>query len=89
MIRDKIEKLIRLAFDVSTNTEDDVFVYYSPHCNLVTVRVYEGGWIEDKDSDLYFNQYYDVTSYRTIESICEEFDKIIEQLELKLLPQSC
>ena len=47
MIRDKIEKLIRLAFDVSTNTEDDVFVYYSPHCNLVTVRVYEGGWNYD------------------------------------------
>lgn len=89
MFRDKILTIMELAFNVSTNTEDDVFVCYSPHCDLLTVSVHEGGWKADKDYDFQWKVYYDIPSFTTEDDIKDEFDTIINYLQLKVSPQTC
>ena len=89
MFRDKILTITKLAFDVSTNTDCDVFVCYSPHCSLLSVNVYESGWEASVDYDLSWSVYYDVTPFRTEDDIKDKFDTIINYLQLKVLPQTC
>ena len=90
MFKDRILDILKLAFDISTNSKDDVFVNYSPHCSLVSIQLHEGGWESSKDSDITrWDIYFDVTRFRSEDYINSAFDEVISTLSSKLLIESC
>ena len=50
-MQDKLEAIMGLAFEITTETEADVFVHYSGHVNTVYVEVFLEGW-HKKECDL-------------------------------------
>lgn len=88
MFKDKIIKLLDLALDISNNSEDDVFVEYSPHCQLVSVRVYFDGWSRRK-CDLEWDVYFDITEFRSEDIINSKFDEILVELKSRAALHCC
>jgi len=79
--RDIYKKVSMLAYDISTLLDHDIFMDYSPHLNLLTVRVYLNGWASgarnrdaDFKEDVYFSNLFNQA----------KVDEIIRYLE-KLL----
>ena len=80
MIKSKISNIISLAYELSVNSDTDIFVSYAPHCDLVSVTVYENGWSEEGRYSKRWDVYYDTKVYRTEDSILSDLDSIIEYL---------
>ena len=57
MILHKILYIMLLAYQISTKTSHDVFVYYSPHVKGLEVCTYKNGWREDAKADFYTSLY--------------------------------
>ena len=71
--------IMRLGVEISKNTKTDVFVEYSGHVDLLSVRIYEDGWEKDKEhysKDIYLN----IADYRTEEDITETLEEIYAEL---------
>lgn len=82
MIKEKILEIIRLTLFINPPQIEDIgvkrdaiFIYISPHCNLLNVRIYLGGWRENKDADKDYNIYLDR------ENSEEKLDNLIECLK--------
>lgn len=78
-VASKMLEIMRLAFEINPPTEDNVgkkktavFVDWSPHCPLLDVRIFSGGWTEDADPD----EKYSIYTADAEESL----DKIIKRL---------
>jgi hypothetical protein len=53
-------RIIRKAVEISNTTPHDVFVGYSPHVDLIEVRMFEGGWKRDSFPDKELRVYFDL-----------------------------
>ena len=72
--------IMKLAVEISKNTEADVFVDYSGHVDQLSVRIYKGGWEKGKEhyrKDIYLN----TKAYQTEEYIIETLEEIYAELE--------
>ena len=79
----KIMKLVldimQLGIELSKNTKADVFVEYSGHVDLLSVRIYAGGWekgVEHYDRYVYL----DIKPDRSKEDIIETLEEIYAEL---------
>ncbi len=81
MFKDRVLEIVELAFDISTNASDDIFVSYSPHCHSLSVSVYVGGWERNKKYNLHWDIYYDITQFRSYDDISNSFNEVIEYLK--------
>ena len=88
MFRDKILKIMGLALDISTNSDVDVFLCYSPHCDLLEVRVFLEGWKREESCDKSFRTYINVDDYRSVDDINNVLDEILNYLEKMVLVQN-
>lgn len=62
-------ELLKLAFELKTKGHD-LFVEYSPHVNIVRVRLYKNGWdIDREEPDLEESYYIDRTKSEVIKGI--------------------
>ena len=43
-------ELIKKAVEISETTDHDVFVYYSPHVDLIDLNIHKNGWNGDSPS---------------------------------------
>ena len=66
MIKEKILEIMKLALEINPpevenigEKKDAVFVEYSPHCNLLDVRIYIDGWKRDADPSHKYSIYLD------------------------------
>ncbi len=79
----KIMKLVldimKLAVEIYKNTKTDVFVEYAGHVDLLSVRIYKGGWIKNKKC-YSKNVYLDVAKHRTEEDIIDALEEIYAEL---------
>jgi hypothetical protein len=75
---DSIQRILKLAIEITNNTKADVFVEYSGHINCISIRAYWQGWIENTDWDYAVEVYFDIYS----EEVCEkQLQGIINKLE--------
>lgn len=71
--------IMQLGVEISKNTKTDVFVSYSGHVDLLSIRIYESGWGKGKehyDADVYLNE----TEDRTEEDIIDVLEEIYAEL---------
>lgn len=47
----QVGQVLEMSHFISTNTNDDVFVRYSPHVDWVDVEIHKGGWSESKSRE--------------------------------------
>lgn len=81
-----VEKINELmAFALTTPSEKaDVFVEWAPHCNVIDVRAYVGGWKSGADAD--FSHWItlprsDDPEYTTVEAAIEAIDNAINEIK--------
>lgn len=81
-IEEKILRIMSLSLEINPPEIEDigklataVFVSWSPHCNILDVRIYFDGWKVDADFDKQFSVYINS------KNAGEHLDKIIEVLE--------
>lgn len=79
--KEKIEMaqtLIEKAIMVSETTKHDVFVYYSPHVNIIDVDIHTGGWKRGIPGDRRFTikWYSDDTARQQYNTAIEALDKL-------------
>lgn len=82
MIKEKILEIIRLTLFINPPeienigvNRDAIFIYISPHCNLLSVDIHLGGWKENKNAD----ETYDI--YLDHENSEEKLDNLIKRLK--------
>lgn len=78
MILHKILHIMLLAYQISTKTSHDVFVYYNPHVKGLDVHYYKNGWREDAKTN------FDTSLYNLgdcPESDVKKLDNIIATLK--------
>jgi hypothetical protein len=73
-IKEYISEIVKLAFQINTETEHDVFVYFWGYTNTIEVYFCKGGWKLGKEKD-YRNDFRLESCYK------EDFEKIIEKLK--------
>lgn len=65
-----VHELVEFAM---THTADDIFVEWSPHCELVTARIYVGGHTSEANADFsayaYFGGETAITEFQSIEHL--------------------
>lgn len=71
--------IMKLGVEISKNTTTDVFVEYSGHVDLLSVRIYAGGWEKGKEFYFYKDIYLN-TKYRTEEDIISSLKEIYAEL---------
>jgi hypothetical protein len=71
--------IMQLGVEISQNTTTDVFVEYAGHVDSLDIRVFYGGWSEDRSAD-YTKCVYLNTKYRTEEYIIEILEEIYAEL---------
>lgn len=73
-----VQRILKQAIEMSSNNIIDVFVDWSSHVELLTVRVYLEGWQPDKEvdyrKDVWFRTYGD-------ELCIKELKKVLEYLK--------
>jgi len=81
-IKEKILKIMSLALEINPPEIEDigqkktaVFVYWSPHCNLLDVAIYLNGWNSNKNCNEHFCVYFDQ------KEADGDLDAIIKRLE--------
>ena len=82
MIKEKILEIMRLALEINPPKienigikTDAVFVEYSPHCTLLEIRIYIGGWKRDADPTYEYLIYFNADAFPE-----KELDEIINLL---------
>ena len=70
----KIKRIVGLAFRVSTTSNADVFVDYTPHICALQYRIFWSGWKAYGDPDKA------ETIYLDDEGAMQKLDKLIETL---------
>lgn len=75
---EKAYEIMKLAAQVSTTTKADVFVEYSGHVDLLTVRIHPEGFEGDNFKyDFYGNQ-FDAVSEAKLDDIIDKLRKMLE-----------
>ena len=82
MIKEKILEIMKLALEINPPEIEDigiktdaVFVEYSPHCTLLDVIIYIGGWKQDADPSYEYHIYFNADAFPE-----KELDEIINLL---------
>ena len=82
MIKEKILEIMRLALEINPPEvenigvkKDAVFVEYSPHCTLLEIRIYIGGWKPNADPSYEYYIYFNADAFPE-----KELDEIINLL---------
>lgn len=83
-MNDKVKKLIQqltgLAYLVSNNTEHDVFVNYSGHCNSFDLSYSPNGWVREGNNSIkILGLYLDTNQNETVEQL-EKAKLVLYQL---------
>ena len=88
-IKEKIMRIMDLALSINDpevpdvgKTKTAVFVDWSSHCNLLSVRIYYGGWCRDSSDSCDYDELIDVY-YSS-----EKLDSTIRLLEYILNSES-
>ena len=70
-----LKEIASLCYKLKTQLGYDAFFDFSPHCNSITVRVFEGEWSSNNDVDWLGQCYLDW------DDADEKLERIIEKLE--------
>lgn len=80
-IKEKILRIMELALEINPpeiekigEHKTAIFFNWSPHCNFLTVRIYEMGWYHGADS-------IDREVWTDLDDADEKLDGIINELE--------
>lgn len=73
--------ILEQAIEISSNSIIDIFVDFSSHVNLLSVKVYVNGW--DYDSDFDFNEYVYINDKNCIEKL-NYIDSYLKRLKRKV-----
>lgn len=80
-MKEKTESLESLVCEIMRlalkDEKRDIFVEYSPHVDLLSVRVYENGWEENQIRDL------DQTIYLDFRNAEKQLSQLLETLQEK------
>ncbi len=76
----KVHKIVQLALEISTTTEADVFVNYSPHVGWIEVAIFKHGWRRDRIFDKRYACKFDYLNGDPFVDYAS-FDKVIADLE--------
>ena len=82
LFKDKIINIMGKAIDITENSDADVFVEYSAHCNLFEVRIFTSGWRSSIDPDAVYRLYLDspANGFSTYEDVDTKLDDILGKL---------
>ena len=75
---DSIQRILKLAIEITNNTKATVFVEYSGHINCISIRAYWQGWTSNTDCDYKVDVYFDIYSEDVLE---KQLQGIINKLE--------
>lgn len=48
---ESVQRILKQAIEISTNSDIDVFVSYSGHVDYIEIRVYLQGWNSESEAD--------------------------------------
>ena len=71
-IKTKMMMILGMAYEISTETKADVFVYYFPHTKSIDIHVFKDGWHAEADADFRWDTY---------NATKQELNEIIEKLQ--------
>ena len=43
-LQDLLAELLLKCYEINMETKCDIFFNYAPHCNIISVYIYENGW---------------------------------------------
>lgn len=78
---DSIQRILKLAIEITNNTKADVFVDYSGHVNSISIRAYLQGWGVERNTDYSKDIYFNVFSENECEKELQETIKILEEVQ--------
>jgi len=74
MNREEMKKVVLEVVERSFKSENDIFVNWSPHCNQLTVQVFQGKWgVGNSENGEHIFIYFD---HDTEESLAEKLGRI-------------
>lgn len=76
-----IQRILKQAVEMSTNNSIDVFVDWSSHVELLTVKVFENGWseanpTEDYRAEVWFRIYDEATCLKRLQDILDYLEGV-------------
>lgn len=75
---EKAYEIMRLAAQVSTTTKADVFVEYSGHVDLLTVRIHPEGYEGDNYKYDFYGDRFDAVSEAKLDDIIGKLRDMLE-----------
>lgn len=75
---EKAYEIMRLAAQVSTTTKADVFVEYSGHVDLLTVRIHPEGYEGDSYKYDFYGDHFDAVSEAKLDDIIGKLREMLE-----------
>jgi hypothetical protein len=76
ILKRKLTRLFNLVLTLNQTKDDDYFMSFAGHCEVVDVYVYRGGW-----SDFEYPEYIMFCEYLDSEGFEERLDEAIKTLE--------
>lgn len=77
---DLVQRILKQAIEMSSNSIIDVFVEYSSHVELFTVRVFLEGWKtenkEDYRQEIWFRIFDEETNLKQLEEILKYLEEV-------------
>lgn len=75
---EKAYEIMKLAAQVSTTTKADVFVEYSGHVDLLTVRIHPEGYEGDNYKYDFYGDHFDAVSEAKLDDIIGKLREMLE-----------
>lgn len=82
IVKNKMAKIMKLAYEISNETKADVFVHYYGHTNTFDVNYNEFGWKEGTESCrwLLISENMDVNNQSDLERLTKALNETIKEL---------
>jgi hypothetical protein len=77
-IKEYISEIVKLAFQINTETEHDVFVYFWGYTNTIEICCYKGEW-------RFGGEKYYIKAFLLESCYKEDFEEIINKLKELLM----
>ena len=77
-----VQRILKLAVEITNNTKVDVFVHYSGHVDYIQCHVYLQGWNDDTSgnpdyrSDLFYSLHTEEESNKQLEETIKYLEEI-------------
>ena len=80
---DLVQRILKQAVEISSNSIIDVFIDFSSHVQLLTVKVYLEGWNPESNEDYRKDIWFNIYSEKTCLEQLEEITKYLEEVQTK------